>query len=52
MLDFNNEFAWKTSNSGFNFDIERNEELDHPSCDWEIWNFHTFKLLQIETTHK
>ena len=47
MLDFNNEFVWKTSNSGFNFDIERNEELVHPSCVWDIWNFHTFKLPQI-----
>ena len=47
MLDFNNEFVWKTSNSGFNFDIERNEELVHPSCVWDVGNFYTFKLPQI-----
>ena len=39
-MDFSNEFAWKTNNSDFNFDREK--EFVYLPCVWKIENFTFF----------
>jgi hypothetical protein len=47
-LDLRNEFVWKIINYDFNFARERKEESILTLRAWEIRNFYTKKLPQIE----
>ena len=47
-LDLRNEFVWKIINYDFNFARKRKEESILTLRAWEIRNFYTKKLPQIE----